>query len=187
MSGVISALAPIEVGLANAGYHPTRTDERCVGSIWNNAADDISQFYMDGQHVMFKDHGADHEHDLSVTASTSWRNLPVNIPLSATSVSISVSSKYGATGDGMVVYGADGATGTLTSTSMDPTDNGFEDVLLHAASSSSQDANGVSVHGSIPIDDRTVPAISYGMTRNLHNDDVHILIVNGYTDLWAPK
>lgn len=185
MEPVISASAPHDIGGVKPGYHPTRTDERCIGSFWNNVSEDIKPFYMDGNKVMFKDHDADHEHDLTEAASTSWVNLPLNLPLTALAVSISASAKWGAAGNGMVCWGVDGATGTLTSTNMDPTAAGFEDVILYAASSSSQDANGYSVQGKIPIDDRANPAVSYGVTRNLSSD--HFMIVNGYTDIWAPK
>jgi hypothetical protein len=182
MTPVISALAPIELGLANAGYHPTRTDERCVGSVWNNGSDDITPFFMDGNKVMFKDHDVSHEYDLQTTASTSWRNLPLNLPLTAASVSISASSLW-PTSTGMVCWGADGATGSLTGSEIDPTVFGFEDVLLHASSFGTNDGNGQSIHGSLPIVDRASPAISYGITKSIPN--VYIMIVRGYTDIWV--
>ena len=140
---------------------------------------------MDGKNVRFTSHDSNHEYSLLESASTSWRNLPINIPETALSVSISASALWGATGQGMVCWGVDGALGTLTSAGVNPTASGFEYVLLYGASTGSNDGNGYSVQGNIPIDDKTTPAISYGITRNLASN--HFMIINGYTDTWAPR
>jgi hypothetical protein len=184
MTPVISATPSDDIGDTKPGYHPTRTDERCIGSIWNNEVENITPFDMVGNKVMFRSHDGDHEHDLLETANTAWRNEPVNLPASASSVFISASALW-PTAAGMACWGIDGATGVLTAGSVDPTAAGFENVLLYAVSQGSNDGNGYSIQGEIQIIDGSSPAISYGLTRSLSSN--HFMIVNGYIDRWAPK
>jgi hypothetical protein len=184
MIPVISATPPDNLGDTKPGYHPVRTDERCIGSIWNNSTEDITPFNMVVNKVMFRNHDWNHEYNLSENASTSWYHLSVNLPESASSVFISSSARW-PTATGMVCWGVDGATGVLTAHETDPTAAGFENVILYAMSSGTNDGNGISIQGELQIIDGSSPAISYGITRDLHSD--HFMIVGGYTDRWAPR
>lgn len=172
-------------GGGKVGYHSgAETDWRCIGSVPNDASSDFvfCRWLGDGR-VLFTKHDADHEHTLTGTESTSWRTQAVNVPESASAFHISISGKA-PTGEGMLVVGADGATGTLTDAEVDPSAAGFENVLLHSASQGSNDGNGVSVHGEIPTITRSSPKLSYGNTKTMIE---LILLVTGYTDEFAPK
>jgi hypothetical protein len=182
MEPVISATAPHDIGDAKPGYHPTRTDERCIGSIWNNASETIVPFFMNGNEVLFTLHDNDHEHSLVNFASTTWLTVTLEIPLTATSVKINFTGRS-TSGVGMVCYGASNASGTLTSDSSDPRHN--NSILLATICGTTTTNQGVGVSGVIPIADRTTPAFKYANTRNL--TDEHVGLVIGYTDMWAPK
>jgi len=122
MTPVLSVTPPVLPGAAGiVGYHPTRTDELCIGSIWNDVGEDIvpAIWTPDGM-VMFTEHDSDHTHDLIEAASTSWRNEVLSIPETAVGVIISA-SVLTPTVDGMVMFAADGATGTIPTGGQDPT------------------------------------------------------------------
>jgi hypothetical protein len=182
MDPVISALAPIEIGLANAGYHPTRTDERCVGSFWNDVGEDIVKFHMVNDRQMFIEHDNDHEPATNKNQSSSWRNLPVNIPLSASAVMFSANVWENGAGAGFL--GADGAAGSIST--------GSRNIYITAGAlycmsvSAANQAGSGTACGEIPIVNRAAPAISYGNNVNGDLTEFNILIT-GYTDMWALK
>ncbi len=182
MDPVVSIDPPTPLdGGGKVGYHPTRTDEVCIGGVWNDVGSDFVEFiHMPDGTIMLLSHDGDHEHTLATAAATSWRNETVNIPETSMSVLFCASAKT-TTNDGMVVFGKDGATGTLGTGDTDP--KIIADVMLFAINSGATDAKGYSVVGEIPIVDRTTPAISYGMTDAV---TVHSMIINGYRDIFAP-
>jgi hypothetical protein len=178
MAAVISVDAPIEVGLTNAGYHPVRTDERYIGSIWNDVGQDIVPFVMSGNKQMFLEHDSNHEHALSLVASTSWRNLPLNIPETASAVLFS--ANIWKNGNGASFYGPDGAVDTISGSTKDITS--VDEAMFICTVHGANQPTGSSADGEIPIVDRSAPAISYGASVNLSG---HNLVVRGYVDMWA--
>ena len=144
---------------------------------------DVKTIWGPGGEAMFIEHDDDHEHALNGTATTSWRNEPVNLPLTCVDVRLSMSGTRTAGGVGGILVGPDGATGVLGGG--DPTTAGMKNVLMHSIASIAGDSTGVSVQGSIPIVTPATPAISYaGTTIDLLN---FFMVVTGYHDRWAPK
>ncbi len=181
----ISATVPDLPGGTKPGYKNADATRRCIGSVYNDVGQDlVPTIWGPGGQVMFLEHDADHHHDLVEAASTSWRNEVVNIPVTASGVFISASGIW-PTGTGGIFFAADGATGTIPAGGVDPTNANLINALLHAVSTGSNDGNGVSVQGEIPIVTPATPAISYvssvGLTSNF------FMVVRGYRDLYAPK
>ena len=181
---IISKTPPDDYGGTKPGYHPTLADHRCVGSGWNNVLSDlVKSHWLPGGDVMFSEHDNDHEHALIGTATTSWRNEVVKLPVTCMDVRLSMSGTRGPGAAGGIMVGADGATGVLGGG--DPTTAGMKNVLMHSITTAAGDLSGVSVQGSIPIVTPATPAISYAVTAiNLSN---FFMVVTGYRDKWAPK
>lgn len=175
---------PIDIGSGGkVGYHPTRTDERCIGSIWNNSGfsgDFISQEWMPDGRVIFQHVDIeDHKFDLSFAASTSWYPITtLNLPLTAMSVTFCNAGIF-TSGKGMIVWGKDGAAGGLTSADDDPIDR---DILYFAVSDGAA-VIPFSITGEIPILDRANPEIRYGITNTVQ---ANFMKITGYHDWCAP-
>jgi len=135
---------------------------------------------------MFTEHDADHTHDLIEAASTSWRNEVINIPKTAVGVIISA-SVITPTTDGMIMFAADGATGTIPGGGQDPTIAALNNVLLWASfTGNGGDLKQSSVHGEIPITIPATPAISYVSNQGL-TGNTFFMIVRGYRDVFTPR
>jgi len=185
MTAVVSASAPVlptEAG--KVGYHPTRTDELCIGGFWNNVLFDIvpTIWTPDGM-AMFTEHDADHGHDLIELPSIAWRNEVVKIPETASGVLISASAQTPTVAGG-IFFAADGATGTIPANGVNPTIAAFKNSLMYAINAGGGDIKGSSVHGEIPIVTPATPAISYVSTFGLSN---FFMIVRGYRDIFSPR
>ena len=181
----ISPTAPDLPGGTKPGYKSGDATRRCIGSTWNNAGSNlVPSIWGPGGAVMFTEHDADHGHDLIEAASTSWRNEVVKIPVTASGVFISASGIWPVTTGG-IFFAADGATGTIPAAGVDPTVAAFKNSLLHAVSTGSNDGNGVSVQGEIPITIPATPAISYVSTAGLSSN--FFMVVRGYRDIFAPR
>ena len=182
MTAVVSITPPTVLGaIGKVGYHPSRTDERCVLGVWNDVGSDfVDAIHMPDGKVIFIDHDSDHEHNLLESASTSWRNEPVNIPETAASVLFSAGAVF-TSGDGMVAWGKDGASSTLSGAANDPTAD--PDIMFFAVTGGTTRTI-YQIQDEMPIVDRTAPALNYGITNILED---HYMIVNGYRDLFAPK
>lgn len=186
MTPVVSITPPNDIGgVGKVGYHPTRTDERCVLGVWNDAGSDFVDaiHYGDGT-VVFIEWDADHLVALTETASVTWTNQTVNIPKTALSVLISASARTTAT-NGLYGFGKDGASGTIAVgvDDLDVTD--YKHALLFSNNAGSNDGNTICIQGEIPIIDRAIPAISYFLTRTVTAP--YQMVVRGYRDIFAPK
>lgn len=180
---VISATAPQDIGGTKPGYHPTRTDERCIGSFWNGAGEDITKFYMVGNQHMFAPKNADHVYSLTGTAGTVWVNLPITtIPLTASGVIFNAAANINV-GNGAAYFAHDGASSSPLTNDLTAAVN-VEALYAHKGNGSN-DAHGMSISGTIPIVDRTTPAISYAFVTAAASNAA--LFVTGYVDLWAPR
>ncbi len=184
MTPVISATPPDDIGDTKPGYHPVRTDERCIGSIWNDNVQNITPFFMAGNRVMFTPKSPDHVFALDGTSTTSWRNLVIDsIPLTALAVDFN-SAAIMPTSNSIFVYGAGNAVSSPLS--IDLTAAGSEDVMFAARQNGTNDNAGHGISGSIPIVNRLAPNIKYAFNGGFSSSDP-VLYVTGYRDLWAPK
>ncbi len=182
MDAVVSVSPPVDLGAGKAGYHPTRTDERCVLGVWNDAGSDFPEAsHMRDGMVIFQNHDGDHEHNLLEAADTSWRSVTPLVPATALSVVFSDTAVM-SSGDGIVVWGVEGATGGLGAGDDDP--RAIADAMYFASASGSS-LHSISIHGELPILTRTAPVIAYGVTNNLDGTS-HNMIINGYLDWCAP-
>ena len=181
----ISATVPDLDGGTKPGYKSGDVTRRCIGSFWNNVGQDIvPTIWGPGGSAMFTERDADHEHDLVEASSTSWRNLPVNLPVTAASVLISASA-ITPTPDGMIMFAADGASGTIP-TGTDPSAAGLDNLLLWANwTGNGGSLKQCSVHGEIPITTPATPAISYAANASLNAN--FWMLVGGYRDIFAPR
>ncbi len=182
MTAVVSVTPPTVLGaVGKVGYHPSRTDERCVLGVWNDVTSNFTNaIHMPDGKVLFIEHESDHEHNLVETAITSWRNEPVNIPETAVSVLFTAGAVF-TSGDGMAVWGKDGASSVLTAGAMSPVAD--LDIMFFGVTAGTSRTT-YQLNAEMPIVDRTAPALNYGTTRDLED---HYMIVNGYRDLFAPK
>jgi hypothetical protein len=192
---VISATPPDDIGGTKPGYHPINTGQRCIGSIWNNSAENITPFIMNGNKVQFTtkdmtDHlFSDSSSPAFNGASTStWRNLNLPLPLTCISVEFNAASNMPAA-NCVFVLGAGNASSNPLERELQ--NSGNADVLYAARARGSDDGSGFSITGSIPIVNRLVPNIRYAMVdssiSNSGSDDNPYWHTIGYTDLWAPK
>ncbi len=182
---IISTTPPDDIDGTKPGYHPTLADHRCVGSVWQNANSDIvKSLWQPGGVVMFTEHDADHTPTVNGAATASWRNLPVNLPLTALDIRLTISGTRGAGAVGGVIVGADGATGTIGGGDL-TTPAGMKHVLMHSITTGAGDFSGASVQGVVPIVTPATPAISYAVTAVTLN--TFFMAVTGYRDRWAPK
>jgi len=182
----ISPTAPDLPGGTKPGYKSGDPTRRCIGSTWNSAGSDlVPAIWGPGGEVRFTRHDADHAIVLLTAALTTWRNQTVKVPITASSVFCNFSART-PTNNGMVVYAADGATGTLPAGAVDPTAAGFEDTLIATESTGTGDQKGYGINAEIPIITPATPAISYGITASLIVSSHHLL-VTGYRDIFAPR
>ena len=185
---VVSKTVPLEIGTATPGYHPTLTDHRCVGSIWNDSGSDISKFNtMFGGMIRFdgitRDH-TDHTDELFKSATPAFRNQTLNIPLTATHVVLQIGMKM-AGSQGWVAIAQDGAASVGL-----PSDNGphrlSDSEFVEASAILHQGGNGYAfLEITLDIPTRSAPAFNYGHNHNLL--DMLSAVTIGYIDLWAPK
>lgn len=185
----VSTTAPDLPGGTKPGYKSGDVTRRCVGSTWNNAAQDIVPCsWGPGGEVRFHQHDADHEYDLTpLTKSTSWREQAINLPVTA-DVALCHANVIMTTGDGMAVYGIEGATGILTDVETDPrvaAGAGFAYAIAASTHSGSSNKKGSSVSFEAPIITPAAPKVAWGLTDTA--DSNHILLVTGYRDLFAPR
>lgn len=180
----ISATAPDLPAGTKPGYKSGDTTRRCVGSIWNNASQHfINCTYGPGGEVLFHEHDADHEYALALTKSTSWQTeVALNLPVTAVRARINASGLWG-NGEGMAVYGAEGATGTLTDASADA--SLLATILAASAVDGTSNADGFGIQFDLPIVTPAAPKLAYGLTETLSAD--HVALVLGYTDVFGPR
>jgi hypothetical protein len=194
MTPVISATPPDDIGDTKPGYHPTRTDERCIGSIWNNSVQNITPFIMNGNKVQFTSRDQnDHLYSnssgfLGANSSGAWRNLNLDLPLTCISVEFNATSNMPAA-NCVFVLGAGNASSSPLVKELQ--ESGNQDVLYAGRVRGSDDGSGFSITGSIPIVNRLIPNIRYAMVdssiSNSGSSDNPYWHTIGYTDLWAPK
>lgn len=184
MTPVISISPPVDLGSGGKiGYHPTRTDERCVLGVNNDVGSDFPQaIHMRDGRVMYVDHDGQHELDLAEGKLTTWNNLNLNIPFTAMSVLLATSGQL-TSGAGMVVWGRDGASSTLTDAARDP--RADPDIMFFVITQTGTTTQTFSLNMEIPITDRLDPAVRYGMTEDIVTG-THFGIVLGYHDWCAP-
>ncbi len=187
----ISSIVPDLPSGTKPGYKTGEPTWRCLGGTYNDIGQDLVKgTWGPGGVFDMAEHDADHEAALSVTASLSWQTDTeldnLNIPLSCTSVKIAASIGLNS-GDGLICYGSDAATGTLTADASSPTDagSGFRHVIVYMINSGASGRAGAQCSGWLPILTPSIPKIKFGITSNQDSD--HALIVTGWRDMFAPK
>jgi len=179
----ISATPPDLQGGAKPGYKNGDISRRCVGSIWNKANQDfINCTWLPGGQVLFHEHDASHEHALLVTQITSWREVALNLPVSALSARINASGEW-TSGAGMAVYAAEGASSVLSDASNDPSTD--PEILAAHVVDGTSNKDGFGIQFDLPIITPAAPKLAYGLTEDLVN--THMALVLGYTDIFAPR
>jgi hypothetical protein len=185
MAPVLSADAPTLPGTGNkAGYHPSRTDERCIGSFWNNAAEHISRFTVSNAGEMrLHQHDSDHEHEL-LTTLRNWTAVPLNIPKCCYSVK-GMSYANGVTPT--FHFGPDDAAGTLSDSN--PLESGNQQSFMVLTTGDASNNNTASAI-DIPIVNPDTPEIMYGVTANAGGGGPkNSLVITSWVDMFliAPR
>ena len=180
----ISAAAPDLPGDTKSGYEAGDASFRCLGSVWNNSANAfVPSTYCPGGVVRFHEHDGDHEHTLQNSQQTSWHTeIALNLPVTALLAKINASGEWD-TGEGMVVFGAEGASGTLTNGSKDTA--AFADILAAHVVDGTSSKDGYGLQFDLPIKTPAAPKLAYGLTENMAAS--HRALVLGYTDIFAPR
>ena len=177
---LISAVVPDLPGDTKPGYKSDDVLYRCVGSTYNNLAQDfIECTWGPGGQVLIHSHDADHEHDIGGTAN-GWTSQALNLPWCASSVILAVHTA--ATDRAMAIAASDATTDPTVKHELIGT-NASEILLTLGESSVSVEE--LDVEGVIPIADPTAPAFLY----TTYNEVFQTLdvAVKGYTCLFAPR
>jgi hypothetical protein len=187
---ILSKTAPDDVGGDEAGYHPTDSAWRCVGSVWNNSSDKIQPFVCerDGKIRFTSPYDrTDHHHVLTEEQSAVWISQALNIPLTAEAVELQFYAEGSTQSDGSyVVIGLSDASTTGWPDTAAPHSfalAAFADV--HAMLNMDTNAMIQDIM-ELPIMDRAAPAFKYAVPREGTLRFLEV-VVSGYRDLWAPR
>jgi hypothetical protein len=189
MTPVISVTPPVLPGAAGVvGYHPTRTDELCIGSFWNDAGEDIvNTIWGPGQEVRFINMDGDHQISPSATAAVVWKTQAVNLPETASHIILSAHGES-PSASGLLGFAVGNATGAVTALANRISAMGTSGPFCLYATvwDSGGDINGFGLaEMSIPVTVPASPQFSYAITRTLNGTlEVNVL---GYRDHFAPS
>jgi hypothetical protein len=174
----ISATRPDRSGETKPGYKNGDATRRCVGSIPNNAAQHFTLCsWGAGGWCNFHDHTGDHQYSPGLTAST-WTSEALNLPLCASAVRCLMQA--GVAGE-YVAWGASDAA-TNPTVAADLAHANSLEILLMLGDSGVGDQVGST---EFPIADMANPALKW----TTFGDTVvkHVITVNGYQDIFAPR
>jgi hypothetical protein len=180
----LSKTAPVLNVALKVGYHPTSTGWRCVGFIFNDDSSNICPFTASAREMKFKEFASDYFWALSRTLPLAWTTLDLStmVPEGACSVEF-IHMQY--VDDAQVAFGASDASVALSAgdAAMFYDDASMADaIVIHS---------GVSPGGgtrifldlvfSLPIVDRSSPAIRYGNVEefgaNFDHSDLKLLAI----------
>ena len=183
----ISETVPDLPGGTKPGYKNGDATWRCIGSTWNNLAQDLIECtWLPGGEVLFHSHDADHEHVLALTQAGWSAAQAVNVPLCAAAFQLLWKCKGN---DSAVALAASDAT-------TDPTvirkivGTDASEILFEASENNTTQQNEMQLKGKMPIADMASPAFkftTYGGTLGGTPAARNEIAVTGYTDIFAPR
>ncbi len=181
----ISATAPDLPGGTKPGYKGGDATRRCVGSTWNNIAQDFVECtWLPGGDVLFHSHDGDHEHNLGLLGN-GWVSQSVNLPLCASAMRV---LHHQISNDQTVALAASDATTSPTVQKRILGTNAGE-ILFHMTIDSSSNRGGSALDGLLPVANIAAPAFkwtTYGVTLS-GTDPINEVVIKGYHDLFAPR
>ncbi len=181
----ISATAPYLPGGTKPGYKSGDATRRCVGSTWNNIAQDFVECtWLPGGEVLFHSHDGDHEHALALTGA-GWQLQAVKLPLCATAFRLL--HHFSGDDDAIALAASDAATNPTVPDKILGTNAG--EILFEMSEDNSSTRPLQTIEGLMPVADMAAPGFrwtTYGATLNgasAAND----VVIKGYHDIFAPR